>query len=286
MTKGVPNVVVEQTKCFRYNDIESLEQLILANDRKIACVVLEAETSVAPAKSKYFSENKNFLHDVEFLCKKHGIIFILDEMITGFRWHLKGAQHYYGLTPDLSTFGKCMANGYSVAALGGKRCIMELGSIEKAGSERVFLLSTTHGAEMSGLGAFIETVRYYEENDVIAANWDYGMLFVRTFNELAKKYGIHDYLYATGIECSPVYVTKDLNKNVCLKFRTLFCQEMIKMQVLMPWISFCFSHGPKELEITANALSNAMQVYKEALTHGVDNYLIGQEIKPVFRRYN
>ena len=79
-------------------------------------------------------------------------------MITGFRWHLKGAQHFYGVKPDLSTFGKAMANGFSVAAICGKKKIMELGSITNK-EERVFLLSTTHGAEMNGLSAFVETIK-------------------------------------------------------------------------------------------------------------------------------
>jgi glutamate-1-semialdehyde 2,1-aminomutase len=74
-------------------------------------------------------------------------------MITGFRWSLEGAGNYFGVRPDLMTFCKAMANGFSVAAVAGRRDIMELGSIDKPGQERTFLLSTTHGGEMSGLGA-------------------------------------------------------------------------------------------------------------------------------------
>jgi glutamate-1-semialdehyde 2,1-aminomutase len=84
-------------------------------------------------------------------------------MITGFRWDLKGAQNMYNLDPDISTFGKAMANGFSVSAVCGKKKFMELGSIEKKGEERVFLLSTTHGAEMSGLGAFVETFSFLKK---------------------------------------------------------------------------------------------------------------------------
>ena len=80
-------------------------------------------------------------------------------MITGFRWDIKGAQNFYNVRPDLSTFGKGMANGFSVSAVCGRKDIMELGSIIKMRKERVFFLSTTHGAEMNGLSAFIETVR-------------------------------------------------------------------------------------------------------------------------------
>ena len=83
-------------------------------------------------------------------------------MITGFRWSIKGAQDYFDVEPDLSTFGKGMANGFSLSALTGKRKVMELGSIIKK-QERTFLLSTTHGAEMSSLGAFVNTVNFYKK---------------------------------------------------------------------------------------------------------------------------
>jgi hypothetical protein len=98
------------------------------------------------------SSTDNFLHQVQRLCNDQGALFILDEMITGFRWHLGGAQTYFGVDPDLSTFGKGMANGFSVAAVAGKRKYMEVGSISQPGAERTFLLSTTHGGEMSGTG--------------------------------------------------------------------------------------------------------------------------------------
>ena len=93
-------------------------------------------------------------------------MFILDEMITGFRWHLQGAQTYYGVEPDLCTFGKGMANGFSVAALGGKRGIYGSWRIKKLGQERTFLVSTTHGGEMCSLNAFL-AAKIYQNQDVI-----------------------------------------------------------------------------------------------------------------------
>ena len=87
------------------------------------------------------------------LCRSDGALFILDEMITGFRWHLQGAQSYFGVEPDMTTFGKGMANGFSVAAPVGRREVMEVGAIDREGAERTFLLSTTHGGEMLSLGA-------------------------------------------------------------------------------------------------------------------------------------
>lgn len=283
--KGIPQAIIELTTSFPYNDVARLEAILSQEADKIACLVMEPCTTHEPAPSKYF-EGKTFLHDVAFLCKKHNVVFILDEMITGFRWDLKGAQHYYQITPDLSTFGKAMANGYSVAAVGGKREIMSLGSIEKVGQERLFLLSTTHGAEMSGLGAFVATVNYLKQHNVIEHIWRYGRKFIAVFNECARAQGVEDFVEAGGFACSPYYLTKDANGEMSLAFRTLFAQEMVKQGVLMPWVALCYQHDEKALAQTKTALLHTFAVYKKALASGIDAYLESDAIKPVFRQYN
>src|SRR3546814_1496448 len=110
-------------------------------------------------------------------------------MITGFRWHMKGAQHVYGLQPDLSTFGKAMANGFSVACIAGRREIMELGSIEFEGRERLFLLSTTHGAEMVGLGEFVATMRMMQREKIVEHLWSNGGALQSQLIQKAQEHG-------------------------------------------------------------------------------------------------
>lgn len=284
--KGIPEDTIKQTKVFSYNDINSLKALIEQYPEQLACVVLEPSTMDHPAPSVDV-EGETYLHDVQRLCKKHGIVFILDEMITGFRWHIKGAQHYYNIQPDLCTFGKAMANGFSVAAVAGKRAIMQLGSIEFAGSERLFLLSTTHGAEMCGLGAFVKTVEYIQKNDTIEHLWDYGQNLIDLMNRKAKEAGIESYFQAGGIPCSPWYMTYGPDGQADLAFRTLFSQEMLKNGVLIPWIALSHSHGEKELDQTEKALESAFNVYKKAIDAGsTESYLKGDVIKPVFRSIN
>ena len=278
ITKGIPQKDIENTKLFNYNDIASLEQLFLKYPDQIACVILE------PAATEHPKDN--FLHKVKELCHKNGAVFILDEMITGFRWDLKGAQHYYGIEADLCTFGKAMANGFSVAAVAGKREIMELGSIEFEGKERLFLLSTTHGAEMSGLGAFVETVKFIKENNVVEHLWQYGRDLITLMNDVAKNFDIDKNFVAGGIECSPYYLTFDKEGNNSLGLRTLFSQEMIKNGVMMPWIALSFAHGEKELTLTKSALEKTFEVYKKAVDEGYEKYLVGDVIKPVFRKFN
>ncbi|MGI6649716.1 MAG: glutamate-1-semialdehyde 2,1-aminomutase [Bacillota bacterium] len=169
MDAGIPEEYKSLTLNFNFNDLASAEQLFQKYPGQIAAVILEPATTEEP--------KDDFLNQLKDLCHRNGAVFILDEMITGFRWHLQGASAYYGVEPDLVTFGKGMANGFSVAALGGKREIMELGGLF-SDKERVFLISTTHGAEMCGLGAFVETLKVYKELDVINRIWQSGRMLV------------------------------------------------------------------------------------------------------------
>jgi aminotransferase len=278
ITRGIPKESHEHTVHFRYNDIQSLETLFAQHPNEVAGVILEPATTEHP--------KDNFLQKVKELCHKNGALFILDEMITGFRWHLQGAQTYYNVEPDLCTFGKGMANGFSVAALCGKREFMKIGGIKEKGAERVFLTSTTHGAEMSGLAALVATIKFYKEHNVIEHLWNYGSKLINGLNSIAEELDIKEYFGAGGIECSPYYTTKDTKKEVSMAFRTLFSQEMIKNGVLMPVLVFSYAHGQKELDRTFEASRKSLQVYKKALEEGIDKYLVGDMVKPVFRKYN
>ena len=278
LKKGIPEEFYKLTLNFHYNDVESLAILFDNYPDQIAGVILEPATSVHPADG--------FLHKVKKLCQKNESLFILDEMITGFRWHLQGAQVYYNIEPDLCTFGKGMANGFSVCALAGKREFMNIGGIKEEGAERVFLTSTTHGAEMCGLGAFVKNVEFYKTNNVVYHLWSYGEKLIAGINNIAQDLGIQEYFEATGIPCSPNYTTKDRDGNTSLSFRTLFAQEMIKNGVLLPWIAISYAHQDSELEFTMNAVKNALLVYTKALDQGIDDYLVGSAIKPVFRTFN
>lgn len=278
LTRGIPKETIEKTKMFSYNDIASLEALIAKYPGQFACVVLEPAATEEP--------KDGFLQRVQELCREHGIVFVLDEMITGFRWHMKGAQHLYGVTPDLCTFGKAMANGFAVACVAGKREIMELGSIEFEGRERVFLLSTTHGAEMCGLGAFVATTRFMQQHNVVEHLWDYGRKLTAMMQSKAEKHGISNNFKVGGIPCSPYYLTLDASGAGSLPLRTLFSQEMIRNGVLMPWIALSYRHGAEELAFTERAIDQTFAVYRKALDEGIDKYLQSPVIKPVFRKHN
>lgn len=276
--RGIPSEVLEGTVNFNFNDISSLENLFVKFPNQIAAVILEPAATEEP--------KDNYLQKVKLLCEKNGTVFILDEMISGFRWHLQGAHTYYNVIPDLVTFGKAMANGFSVAALAGKSEIMNLGGIKEVGQERVFLMSSTHGAEMSSLGAFVTSLKIYQRDSVISHLWNYGNKLKSGMNAIANEYGIQDYIGFDGVDCSPGYFTKNKSGQVSLELRTLFSQEMIKSNVLIPWVALCTEHTDVELNMTLEAAKKAMKIYSQALEDGVSKYLVGPAIKPVFRKIN
>ena len=296
--RGVTNETRKLTKQFKYNNIESLKNKYKNTNQKLHVLCWNRQAQHVPKLiirqaavinqnvTEILRKKNHFLKRVQKLCKKNNIIFILDEMITGFRWDLKGAQNFYNIKPDLSTFGKAMANGFSVAAICGNRKIMELGSITNKKQEKVFLLSTTHGAEMNGLSAFIETVKYLKKKKVIKKNWEYGEALIQGANKIAEKLNIKKYFYFSGIACSPIYNCLDKDNKPSLEFRTLFIQEMLKHKILMPWVSISYRHNSLTLKKTLLALEKTLKVYKKALEFGPKKYIKGHIIKPVFRKFN
>lgn len=298
LKRGIPEVHHATTLLFDYGDLASLQKLFAEHPGRIAGVMLEPATTVGPCDAAPGHDRLhpptaavanwpgNFLRQVQELCRREGALFILDEMITGFRWDLPGAQKLFGVQPDLTTFGKGMANGFAVAALVGRREVMEVGAINRPGQERTFLVSTTHGGEMASLAAFLETVAVYEERDVVGHLWDYGAKLMTGLERVAREAGVTRFFQVQGNAISMNYVTFDAQGQPSLPLRTLFSQEMIRQGVLMPWIAPSFAHGEAELQRTLEAARKALAVYGQALEGGVERFLEGPAIKPVFRQYN
>jgi glutamate-1-semialdehyde 2,1-aminomutase len=276
MDAGIPKAIKDLTVKFCYNNLQNVQQLFDQYPNQIACVILEAE--------KYTPPEDNFLHKLKEVCHKNGAIFILDEMITGYRWHLGGAQKKYNIIPDLSTFGKAMGNGFAISALTGKRHLMELGGMNHH-KERVFLLSTTHGAETHSLAAAIATIRFYKENAVIERMSEQGKKLEKVLIEAAHELQLDEYFTVIGPPVCSVYVTNDQEKKPSQLFRTLFLQETLKRGILMPSSVISFAHTDKDIEETGEKVFEALQVYKKALSEGVEKYLVGRPVKPTFRKY-
>lgn len=277
MSAGVPQATQDLTLSFRYNDIESVRSLFEEHPGQIAACILEPAKSADPADG--------FLHRVRDLCHEHGALLILDEMITGFRWHTGGAQKVYDIVPDLSTFGKAMANGFSVAALVGKRDIMERGGIHH-NQERVFLLSTTHGGETHALAAAIATMRIYESEPVIETLELRGRQLAQGLDEAIARHRLNGFVDVMGRPCNLVYTARDSDGQPCQNFRTLLLQEIIKRGIIGPSLVVSYSHTEADIDQTVNAFDGALGVYAKALANGTGPYLVGAPSKPVLRRFN
>lgn len=277
MDAGIPGCIKDMTLTFRYNDLESVKRLFEMHPNSIAGLIMEA--------AKYADPTPGFLSDVLDICHDHGALFIMDEMITGFRWHNGGGQAYYGVDPDLSCWGKALANGFSVSALTGKRKYMELGGLRHL-SERVFLLSTTHGAETHGLAAAIATIKTYQREPVIDTICERGRRLLTEGTQLIESHRLGQHIQIEGKPCCLVVNTLDQNGKPSQAMRSLFLQETIQRGILMSSLVVSYSHSNEDIDRTLDAMDGALKTYRRALENGVEHYLVGKPSNPVFRRFN
>jgi glutamate-1-semialdehyde 2,1-aminomutase len=277
MSAGIPQVIKELTLKFHYNDPESLSTLFEQYPNQIACVFMEVERLDPPTD--------HFLEKVKGLCHKNGALLIFDEIITGFRWHLGGAQKVHDIVPDLSTFGKAMGNGFSISALVGKREIMELGGL-RHDKEKVFLLSTTYGAETHSLAAAMATMKIYKNEPVIEHLYRQGERLIKGIDQSVQEHNLEGYFGTIGKPCNLLFYTRDENKQPSQPMRTLFLQEIIKHGVIAPSLVVSYSHTDEDVDRTLDAFNEALFVYRKALDEGVEKYLVGKPVKPAVRKYN
>lgn len=277
LSAGIPKCVSDLTVSFNYNDLPSLQRLFAEHPGQIAAIILE------PAK--YEDPKDGFLHKARDLCHTNGALFILDEMISGFRWHNGGGQAYYDIEPDLSTFGKAIANGFSVSALAGKRQYMELGGL-RHDRERVFLLSTTHGGETHALAAAIATMQIYQREPVIDTLVARGQRLIDEGGQIIRSHGLSDQIEIIGKPMFLIFSTKDNQGQRSQGFRSLLLQEMIRRGVLMATLVVSYTHTNEDIDRTLAALDESLAIYKRALQDGVERYLVGPPSQTVYRKYN
>ena len=274
---GIPESVRALNVMFNYNDLESVDVLFARYPGKIACLILEVERDVEPAPG--------FLQALKTRCEQEGALLIFDEIVTGFRWHNGGAQAFHDVTPHLSTWGKAMGNGFPIAALAGQREYMDRGGIYHE-NERVFLLSTTYGAETSGLAAVKATMAIYQREDVIGHLYRTGALLRQRIAELISKHQLEGYFKTYGKDCALFFGTNDQEQKPSQIFRTLFLQELLRNGVLAPSFMVSYSHGEEDIVNTVEAVDASLSVYKQAIENGHEKYLVGRPVQPVYRKKN
>lgn len=274
MPAGVPKHTREATLTFPYNDLDALRELFEDNPGEIAAIVMEAEKETPPAEG-YFD-------GVRRLCDQHGVVFVLDEIITGFRWHNGGARAFHGIEPDLVAFGKALANGFSVSALTGRRELMERGGADHD-RERVFLMSTTHGGEVHQLAAAIATMQVYRDEPVVETIWSRGERLAAGLREVTAAHGVDEFVPISGRPCALVFGTLDAQRQRSQPFRTLLMQELIDRGVLATSLVTSYAHTVEDIDRTIEAFDGALAVYRKALDDGIERYLRGRSVQPAIR---
>lgn len=276
---GVPREVKNMTVTFKHNDLDDLKRMFNEYPGQIACIIGEPE--------KWEIVEPDFYEKAIKIAHDNGALWIMDEMITGFKTDYPGSIKKLNANPDMSTWGKGIANGFSFCALTGKKEIMDLGGIKNHGEKKLFLVSTTHGGETTAIAAGLATMRIFEENNVVEYNQKIGQYFIDGVTKILFENKVKDYFTLTGFNWSVGLIVKNREKQPCMFYRTLFMQEMIKRGFLYQGIlSPCLSMSKNDIDLMLEAFSDSVKVFKKALEEGFSKYLIGPEIKPVFRKYN
>lgn len=264
--KGIPEAIQNLSFTINYNDLQSVLDSI---DDDVACIILEPFV--------FQTAEDKFIPELRRICDEKGILLIFDEMWTGFRVALGGAQEYFNVRADLATFSKAVANGMPISILTGRKDVMAL--LEK----EVFFF-TTFGGEALSLAATKATIEFMRKNNAIAEIARKGKIIKERYNALAAKLGM-DYTSCTGYDCRTIVNFNPAAGNP-LEMKSLVQQEMIKRGVL--WGGFhnvSYALTDEDIDYTFVAYEEALLILKKAVEEGnVAGYLKGKPVEPVFRK--
>ncbi len=265
--RGIPEEVKSLTLTFEYNNIQSLERLFEEYKNQIACVIMEPVGVEEP--------KEDFLQKVRELTQKHGALLIFDEVVSGFRFSLGGAQEYFGVVPDLACFGKAMGNGMPISAIVGRSEIMEL-------FEEVFF-SFTFGGETASIVSAIATIQYLKDQKVIPYLWEQGKRLKQGIQKLIEDKEMEDIAFVKGYD---VRFLLDFVGDNSLKLKTLFQQECAKRGILFTGShNMALPHDDKIIEKTLEVYDEVFDIVKFAAEYDmVDELIEGQILQPVFRK--
>lgn len=252
---GVPAKLYEDIHEFHYNDLENLEDLLRNHGNDTAAIIITPYGH--PLASEMQDPKPGFLEGVRTLADKYGAVLIFDEIRTGFRISMGGAQQYYGVIPDMAVFGKAMANGYSIGAVCGRADIMKMGEKE------VFISSTFFPNSLSFV-AILKTIEILERDDVLGSIWAKGRNFIDRVNGLIKKHDVGAII--SGIP--PMnFITFKKNESKSYKNkRTDFYTSLIRNGIfLQPFHHgyICHRHTAEDLDRTVGAIGEALAGIRE-----------------------
>ncbi len=264
--KGIPNTVQDLTFTFNYNDLQSLKDSI---DDETAAVILEPFVFESPTD--------DFLQELREICTKNETLLIFDEMWTGFRISLGGAQEFFNVKADLATFSKAIANGMPVAVLTGRKDVMKV-------LEKDVFFYTTFGGEALSLAAAKATMIELRDKKVPEYLSSKGKKLKDGYNKIAEELGM-SYTKCVGYECRSL-MTFNASAGSPLELKSLVQQEMIKRGIL--WGGFhnmSFSHSDEDIDYTLKTYRDVLPILKKAVDEkNVKGFLKGDPVEPVFRK--
>lgn len=266
--KGIPRAVCDLTHSFPFNDLEALDALLSKYKNEFAAVMLEPAGANLP--------QEGYLEAVRDLAHRHGALLLFDEVVTGFRWAPGGAQEYYGVTPDLASFGKALGNGLPIAAVVGRADVMRE-------MEEVFL-SSTFGGETLSLAASLAVIKKIKSEPVIDHLWEVGARISTHVRSSIKRHGLADVMSLIGAAPWTILTYKDTLKARKEAIKTLFIREMLKAGVLINAsnnVTYAFCEG--DISRVFGAYDHALSAVAMALDEGnLEAQLGAQIIEPVF----
>ncbi len=268
---GVPVAVREMTKTFPYNDLQALEDCLKKYKDVTAAIVLEAVRVEEPGPG--------YLQGVRALADKYSVVLIFDEVVTGFRLALAGAQEFYGVTPDLAAFGKGMGNGMPISALVGRAEIMRL-------IDQGAFVSLTFGGEALSLAASMATIDQLQKRRVFAHTHKLGKILKAGAQKLIDKYALREIAYVNGVDAMPGLFFRPFKSCSAHDLMALFQQEVISRGVLFLGVNYlCAEHCLKDIEKALKAYETGFKTLKK-LQAGtpLKNLLKGESFRPVFAR--
>ena len=269
--KGIPECIGDMTIPFQYNDIDSVIRLFSENEDKVAALIMEPIGAEPP--------EDNFLEEVKKICHDNGALLIFDEVVTGFRFDLGGAQKKLGVTPDIACFGKAIANGYPISVIAGKKEYLSQ-------FEDVFF-SFTYGGELPSVAAALKTIEILESEGVIEDVRAKGESFIKGFNDAANSLNIN-YMRAFGDGSWPKYEITSVAGYSSNELLTLFQQELVRRGMLTRTTPFiCFTHSLSDISNLVHACKESMAILDRAVReNALFDYINGEIIQTIIRDEN
>lgn len=266
---GVPQATRRLSHLFKYNDIRSLEDIFRHYKNQVAAVIMEPMSYIEP--------EKNFLRRVKAVTHKNKALLIFDEVVTGFRFGLGGAQKLFGVTPDLTALGKSMANGMPLAALVGKRQYME--------KVCDIFYSFTHGGEALSIAAAIATIKEMEKKKVVDYIWRLGAYLQTETKKIIKANGLADFIQLRGKPCWQVMIISSFGGYSDLEIKSYLQQEILQRGVL--WYgqhNISFSHSWSDINGLLTVYRKVFPQLKELINRKkLRSALKGKPITNIFK---